>query len=94
MAILVDGVDITTEAMITSGGSLLIDPMLFDIERVEIVKGPQNALYGRSAFAGAISYTTRKPGNERSASVETDIGTDGQRMFRGIEVKKTARLLV
>jgi iron complex outermembrane receptor protein len=83
MAILVDGVDITTEAMITSGGSLLIDPMLFDIERVEIIKGPQNAIYGRSAFAGAISYTTRKPGNERTASVETDIGTDGQRMFRG-----------
>jgi len=83
MAILVDGVDITTEAMITSGGSLLIDPMLFDIERVEIVKGPQNALYGRSAFAGAISYTTRKPGNERTASIETDLGTDGQRMFRG-----------
>ena len=39
----------------TAGGSLLINPRLFDLERVEIVKGPQIALYGRSAFAGAIS---------------------------------------
>src|SRR6056297_2494144 len=83
MAILVDGVDITTEAMITSGGSLLIDPMLFDIERVEIIKGPQNALYGRSAFAGAISYTTRAPDNEFRGSLETDLGEYGQRLFRG-----------
>jgi len=83
MAILIDGVDITTEAMITSGGSLLIDPMLFDIERIEIIKGPQNALYGRSAFAGAINYTTRAPGNELTGSFETDLGDYGQRMFRG-----------
>ncbi len=83
MAILVDGVDITTEAMITSGGSLLIDPMLFDIERVEIIKGPQNALYGRSAFAGAISYTTRDPGERFSAALETDLGQYGQRRLLG-----------
>jgi outer membrane receptor protein involved in Fe transport len=83
MAILLDGVDITTEAMITSGGSLLIDPQLFDIERVEIIKGPQNALYGRSAFAGAISYTTRAPDNEVRGALETDLGQYGQRMFRG-----------
>ena len=83
MAILLDGVDITTEAMITSGGSLLIDPMLFDIERVEIIKGPQNALYGRSAFAGAISYTTRDPGDRFSAALETDLGEYGQRRLLG-----------
>lgn len=83
MAVLLDGVDITTEAMITSGGSLLIDPMLLDIEQVEIIKGPQNALYGRSAFAGAINYKTRAPGNEFVGTLETDLGQYGQRMFRG-----------
>jgi outer membrane receptor protein involved in Fe transport len=83
MAILLDGVDITTEAMITSGGSLLIDPMLFDIEQIEIIKGPQNALYGRSAFAGAINYKTRGPGDDFAAAVETDLGDYGQRMVRG-----------
>lgn len=83
MAVLLDGIDITTEAMITSGGTLLIDPMLFDIEQIEIVKGPQHALYGRSAFAGAISYKTRAPGDEFSAAIETDIGNFGQQMIRG-----------
>ena len=83
MAILLDGVDITTEAMITSGGSLLIDPMLFDIERIEIIKGPQHALYGRSAFAGAINYITRVPDNELTGELATDIGDYGKRIFRG-----------
>ena len=83
MAILLDGIDITTEAMITSGGSLLIDPMLFDIEQIEVIKGTQHALYGRSAFAGAINYKTRAPGNEFAAALETDIGEYGQRMLRG-----------
>ncbi len=83
MAVLLDGIDITTEAMITSGGTLLIDPALFDIEQIEIVKGPQHALYGRSAFAGAISYKTRLPGEEFGATVEVDGGSNGQQMLRG-----------
>ena len=83
MAILLDGVDITTEAMITSGGSLLIDPMLFDIEQIEVVKGPQHALYGRSAFAGAINYKTRAPDDELTGTLATDIGEYGKRIFRG-----------
>lgn len=83
MAVLLDGIDITTEAMITSGGTLLVDPALFDIEQIEIVKGPQHALYGRSAFAGAISYTTRRPGDEFAAAIETDVGDYGQQMLRG-----------
>lgn len=34
-----------------------------DLERVEVVKGPQSALYGRSTFSGAVNFITRKPGN-------------------------------
>ncbi len=77
-AILQDGIDVSSEAIATAGGSLLINPRLFDLERVEIVKGPQVALYGRSAFNGAINYITRKPGDEFQARVGTDIGSDGQ----------------
>jgi len=84
VAILQDGVDVSSEAgAATSGGSLLINPRLFDLERVEIVKGPQIALYGRSAFAGAINYITRKPGDEFQARVGTDIGSDGQLELSG-----------
>ena len=32
-----------------------------DLERIEVVKGPQSALYGRNAFSGAINYVTRQP---------------------------------
>jgi outer membrane receptor protein involved in Fe transport len=71
-AVLLDGVDISSESIGTYGGTLLIDPELYDLERIEVVKGPQNALYGRSAFAGAISYVTKKPTEE----FETDVGIE------------------
>jgi outer membrane receptor protein involved in Fe transport len=74
VAILQDGIDISSEAITTGGGSLLINPRLFDLERVEIVTGPQNALYGRSAFNGAINYITRKPGDEFYARVGGQVG--------------------
>lgn len=78
VAVLQDGIDISSQAIQTAGGSLLINPRLFDLERVEVVKGPQNALYGRTAFNGAINYVTRKPTNDPVARVWTDVGSDGQ----------------
>jgi len=38
-----------------------IAPALFDVDRVEILKGPQGTLYGRNATAGAISLVSRGP---------------------------------
>jgi iron complex outermembrane receptor protein len=47
-----------------------------NIERVEIIKGPQSAVFGRSTFAGAVNYVTRTPGFEfggtASATFEED----------------------
>lgn len=83
VAVLQDGVDLTSEAIATAGGSLLLNPRLFDIERVEIVKGPQNALYGRSAFAGAINYITRKPTNDLAINAGLDVGNFGRLELRG-----------
>jgi iron complex outermembrane receptor protein len=80
-AVLLDGVDISSESIGTFGGTLLIDPELYDLERIEVVKGVQNALYGRSAFNGAVSYITKKPGDEVDGSVSLDVGSDG--IFRG-----------
>jgi iron complex outermembrane recepter protein len=74
VATLVDGVDVSSEAIGVAGGSLLINPKLLDIERIELVKGPQSALYGRSAFAGAVSYTTKDPAKEFEAMLGAEVG--------------------
>lgn len=78
VAVLVDGIDLSSEAITSSGGSLLINTRLLDLERVEIVKGPQLALYGRSAFAGAIQYVTRKPSDEFEAQINLDANAEDQ----------------
>ena len=78
-AILVDGIDLTTESISTPGGSMLFNARLLDVERVEVVKGPQSALYGRAAFAGAIQYVTRDPSDEFQTDASIDIGEFGRR---------------
>lgn len=83
VAVLQDDIDISSESVNSAGGSLLINPRLFDLERVEIVKGPHSALYGRSAFAGAINYITKKPGDEFEGRVSADVGTYGKYEAKG-----------
>jgi iron complex outermembrane receptor protein len=39
-AILMDDVDISSEALLSAGGSMFVNPRLFDLERLEVVKGP------------------------------------------------------
>ena len=47
-----------------------------DLERIEIARGPQSALYGQNAFSGAINYVTRRPTNVFEASAQASAGTD------------------
>ena len=49
-----------------------------DIERIEVIKGPQSAVYGRSSFSGAINIVTARPGDEFEGKAETTIGNDGR----------------
>lgn len=43
------------------------------LERVEVIKGPQAALYGRATFSGAINYVTRRPTNELEGQVTVTV---------------------
>ena len=60
---------------------------LFDVEQIEVLKGPQGALYGRNATSGAILVTTQRPGNEFEGKIGGGIGDDdlvkGQAMLSG-----------
>jgi outer membrane receptor protein involved in Fe transport len=42
---------------------------LYNLERVEVLRGPQAALYGRNTYAGAINYVTRTPSEELSGEI-------------------------
>lgn len=78
VGILIDGVDASTESFgASSGGSTLLNARAIEIERIEVVKGPQSALYGRVAFGGAINYVTKKPSSQFGGEIAGEVGSYG-----------------
>ena len=59
---------------ITAGASTM---SMTDIERVEVLKGPQNAFFGRSTFGGAVNFITKNPSDVLSGSINTTINNKG-----------------
>ena len=51
---------------------------IFDVERVEVLRGPQGTLYGRNTIGGAIKYVTRRLGNDFSGKVRASYGSFDQ----------------
>jgi iron complex outermembrane receptor protein len=56
---------------------------MLDLERVEVIKGPQSALYGRNTFSGAINYVTRPISEELTGLAEATLGSDELQRFNG-----------
>ncbi len=69
VAYFIDGVYISTP---------ISDYDLGQVERIEVVKGPQSALYGRNTYSGAINIVTRSPGEEMGGQISAEIAEDGE----------------
>ncbi len=54
---------------------------LLDVERIEVLRGPQGTLYGRNAMAGIINIITKTPTNEIQGSAGIDVGNYGNQRF-------------
>lgn len=57
----------------------LFQNRLVDLERVEVMRGPQGTLFGRNTNGGAIQYTTARPGEEFNAKIRGTVGTYDRR---------------
>lgn len=56
---------------------------IFDIQRVEVLKGPQGTLYGRNTTAGLIDFITNRPSDELEASITGEWGNYDTQNFEG-----------
>jgi iron complex outermembrane receptor protein len=69
VGVFVDGVNLQRDYQ--------VNVSLGDFERIEVVKGPQSALYGSNTFAGAINYVTKKPTDFYTGDAEVTGGNAG-----------------
>ena len=75
VAVIVDGVQQVNPAQ--------FNQELFDIEQIEVLKGPQGAVYGRNAIGGAIVITTRQPTDEFEGQIRAGIDNGFSYWLRG-----------
>ena len=74
-ALFLDGV------YIGRGASINFD--MFDLDRIEVLRGPQGTLFGRNAIGGAINVVSAKPSDELSGKVGATVGNEGIFRYQG-----------
>ncbi|MFK7731965.1 MAG: TonB-dependent receptor [Pseudomonadales bacterium] len=56
---------------------------MFDLERIEVLKGPQGTLFGRNSIGGAISVVSQKPSDEFTGKIGMTVGNEGILRYQG-----------
>ena len=56
-------------------------PQIFDVERIEVLRGPQGTLYGRNAMGGVINIITQQPTNSTSGFLDISAGNYGEQRY-------------
>jgi iron complex outermembrane recepter protein len=73
-------VSVIVDGALQSNRSLTLSPlMLWDVEQIEIFRGPQSTVQGRNALAGAVVVQTKNPSYVPSAAVQVNAGNYGER---------------
>ena len=65
------------------GNVALFGVEMYDLERIEVLRGPQGTLYGKNATGGAINFITRKPGFEESGYIKIGAGNYDRKEAEG-----------
>ena len=69
---------------VSYAGVYAFNAPMFDIERIEVLKGPQGTLYGKSTEGGTINVVTKAPDNHTDAKVNVEIGDYNKRQASGL----------
>ena len=73
------------EVMLNPGSSTAgIDPNLLDLERAEVLYGPQGTVFGRGTIGGAVNYVTKKPTEDFEAELDGELGSHPDGLTRGL----------
>jgi outer membrane receptor protein involved in Fe transport len=93
-----------TNASVETGVAYFVDGVYYpgdiqsldmnDIARVEVIRGPQSALYGRNTYSGAINFVTKRPGEATSGSASASFDTDERNLSARIAGRPTDWLAV
>lgn len=87
VAVYVDGIDQTDSTGLFTMGVL-------DVDRIEVLRGPQGTLFGNASLGGAIQYVTRQPGEEFGGRLQARTGTFNRRDIQAsVDVPLTDNVL-
>lgn len=81
-----DDLPLTASSPLAVSGTNIFDPQLADVERIEVLKGPQSTLYGASAMGGLVKIVTKQPSFAGvEGSVRSEVGSieDGGESYGG-----------